>query len=340
MIAMSAKYARFVFCFLAFTCTILLPVLLLNFLVDPLWYFSGNRLGSLTESFNTRVSKAILIKRHAQRYDCVIFGPSVTTLLKAPKIRGSTSFNAAFGDARVEELPVYARYLKHLGLHAKTIIVDLTPRNFATTRPRLSRLPTFVEESRDPAPAIATYTSFRAFWFSLKSAMGWLPDPEVYDADFNCHLRPDIKRWPVAKIRAEFESYADFSPDALAPYEELLQVWPDARRVGIVSFIDASASVVWQDMGILDDYLRVNYTASKLFDSYYDFTAPSTITTDPSLSFDGLHYDAPNDLIADRISESENQFGIALHQMTYDDYRRSYLEAMAKNNPDRTMVMD
>jgi hypothetical protein len=332
---------RFFIAFVAFCLLMLFPVLTLNYLVDPLWYFSGNRLSPYSEPFNTRVSKLILIQDDAKKYDCVIFGPSVTTLLDPTKIRDANCFNAAFADGRVEEFPIYARYLKGLGLEPKKIIVDLTPRNFATTRPRLSKLPDFVANGTPPSPAIRAYASFDTFWFSLRSFLGVSQSAQVYDHRFVSHLKPDVPAWSHARRIEEFRSYADFSTESLSFYKELLAVWPSAEKIGIVSFVSASAVTTWREAGVLENYLNTSYAASKLFDSYYDFTAPSEITANDELTFDGLHFvEQPNRLMAERINGAENGSGIAVTGRTYESFHEAYLSSAREWAPKLTATND
>jgi hypothetical protein len=237
----------------------------------------------------------------------------------------------------VEEFPIYARYLKALGLEAKKIIVDLTPRNFATTRPRLSKLPDFVANGTSPSPAIRAYASFDTFWFSLRSVLGVTQSAQVYDRRFISHIKSDAPIRPHSKRVEEFRSYTDFSTESLSLYKELLAVWPNAKKIGIVSFVSASAVMTWQDAGVLQNYLTTSYAASKLFDSYYDFTAPSEITANDELTFDGLHFvEQPNRLMAERINGDENGVGIAVTGRTFESFYDAYLSSTREWAPKLT----
>lgn len=305
-----------------------------NLLADPLWYFAGNQLAPYNEPFNERVSKLNLLRTSAGQYDCVVFGPSVTTQLNAAKIRGHSCFNAAFSDARVEELPIYARYIKSLGLDAKLVIVDLTPRNLSVTRPRLLKLPEFIQSGNPPAPALRAYAAIDAFWFSLRSAVGLSRRETWYDAAFVKHLGASHPVSSRAAMLNRFRSYKSFDTDAFAGFQALLDVWPEARSIGLMSFVGAEAIVAWQDLGVLKTYIETSHRAAQMFDAYYDFTAPSDVTTDTTLSPDGLHYTAgPNDIMAARLSGENNGFGLDARHMTLAEFEAAYMDKVRERAP-------
>lgn len=322
---------RFIAVFGAVAMTTLTAVIAFNFLVDPLWYFGGNQLNSYNEPFNERVSKINLLSGNAKQFDCVIFGPSVTTQLDASKIRGHRCFNAAFSDARVEELPIYARYIKNLGLEAKLVIVDLTPRNLSTTRPRILKLPEFIQSGTPPASAIRAYAAVDAFWFSLQSALSLSNRETWYDAGFNKHLGDSYPKASHAVSLERFRAYGGFDTDSFARISELLAVWPEARSIGVMSFVGVEAIVAWQDAGMLDNYIATSHRAGELFDAYYDFTAPSEITTNPALTPDGLHFAAyPNDVIAARLNGENNGFGLDARHMPLAQFKAAYMEQVGE----------
>jgi hypothetical protein len=331
-----SQHASFLATFASVLMVALAGVLTLNILVDPLWYFSGNQLSETNEPFNERISKLNLLRRDPTAYDCVIFGPSVTTLIDQRKIEGYKCFNAGFSDARVEELAPYALYMKQLGLSAKLVIVDTTPRNFATTRPRLLiKLPEFISNGTPPVSALRAYMSVDTFWFSLRSIAGFGDDWVLYDANFIKHLSPSFETQSRQAIIEHFRSYGDFSSDAIPAYAELLSIWPDAKKIGIASFVAAEAALVWEEAGVLENYLRASYDASRLFDSYCDFTAPSKISVDPSQSPDGLHFLAePNALIATWISGHKSEVGVVPYEKTYASFRQDYVERLERFRPE------
>src|SRR3546814_14604320 len=99
----SAQAMRYLAAIAATAALCLAAALALNAAVDPLWYFSGNRLGATNFAFNERLSKANLIEGHERDYDCVIFGDSRATLLPEQKIAGYRCFNFAFSSGVVRE---------------------------------------------------------------------------------------------------------------------------------------------------------------------------------------------------------------------------------------------
>jgi hypothetical protein len=317
---------RYLSAFAGFVLLGLTPVVGLNLLVDPLWYFSGTRIGTYNYWLNDRTSKINLIRQNLHAYDCLIFGSSVGTLLDPTKIGGYKCFNAAFSAATAEELLVYAHYLKKLGVSPKLVIVQVDPADLGTPRPSTLEMPEFILKGRSPAPALLAYLSFDVFWFSVRSALGMLERDSWYTPEFIVRTRPG--RQPMTPTRAlEWDGQFDnFGREALAVYAELLDTWPEARKIGFVSFVNAWVVAAWQKESKLEAYLETIYAASELFDEFYDFSAPSNITVDLALTNDGLHFsESANDLIAARLSRHDSSLGLAVRRFSYAKFKDRYL---------------
>lgn len=326
MTGLARRQIQYLAAFAGFVVLSLTPILGLNLLVDPLWYFSGTRIGPKNDPLNERTSKINLIMRNRDSYDCLILGSSVTTLLDAREIRGYRCFNAAFSDARAEELVVYARYLRGLGVNPRLIIVDLGPADLMSPPPSDLQMPEFIRNGGSPAPAPFAYLSFDVFWFSIRSALGMVNHDRWYTREFVCRLTARADPLTPARALDTISHFQDFGRDSLAVYAELLDIWPQARKIGYISFVNAWVVAGWQKKGLLQLYLETAYKAADLFDEFYDFTAPSDITTDLTQSTDGLHYRSRAiDLIAARLSGDQNSPGFAVHERSYREFKEMYL---------------
>lgn len=305
----------------------LTPIIGVNLLVDPLWYFSGTRIGTHNYWLNDRTSKINLIRQNPDAYDCLILGSSVTALLNPKNIEGYRCFNAAFSAATAEELRIYARYLKSIGVTPKLVIVDLGPADLRAKRASTPEMPEFILEGRSPAPALVAYLSFDVFWFSIRSALGMLERGSWYTPEFIVRQVPPKKPMTPAGALAATGYFDEFGQEALAVYAELLDTWPEAHKIGYVSFVNAWVVTAWQKTGKLEQYLRTVYAASGLFDEFYDFSAPSDITIDLSLTNDGLHFsEVVNDFIAVRLSGQDSSLGLAVDGYSYAEFREAYLK--------------
>ena len=304
----------------------LTPIVGLNLLVDPLWYFSGTRIGTHNYWLNDRTSKINLIRQNLHAYDCLIFGSSVATLLDPTKIDGYKCFNASFSAATAEEMLVYAHYLKKLGVSPKLVIVQVDPADLRTARPSTLEMPEFVLDGRSPAPALLAYLSFDVFWFSVRSALGTLERNSWYTPEFIVRTRPPRQPMTPRLALEVTDRFDDFGRDALAVHAELLDTWPEARKIGYVSFVNAWVIAAWQKEAKLEAYLETIYAASHLFDEFYDFSAPSDITMDLTLTNDGLHFsESVNDLIAARLGGHASPLGLAVHACSYSAFKDHYL---------------
>jgi len=82
-------------------CVIAGLCLVINFLVDPLWYLRGNLVTGVNFAFNERIAKLNQLMPRMQDYDCLIVGSSRTTLLPERRFSGHHCFNLAFSGGRI-----------------------------------------------------------------------------------------------------------------------------------------------------------------------------------------------------------------------------------------------
>jgi hypothetical protein len=268
--------------------------LIINALVDPLWYFGGNAVTGINYAFNERMSKVNRLLPRLTDYDCLIFGSSTAALLPEKQIRGRHCFNLGFSAGIVSELLLYARYLRTRGSRPKLLIVGVDEFDFegSTTAPNV---PDFIIDGRDPPPFWRTYLSLDALDFSYRTLRGDYPNHRMFGRDLQSHIIPRRRAYqPPAHLTAEADP-PEFHPERADMYVELRRLFPEARALGFVAPTAAWTIAQLKLDGRLDSYLEALGHVSMAFDEFLDFGIPSDITVNTTNTFDGLHYiDAVN----------------------------------------------
>lgn len=311
--------------------------LLLNVLVDPLWYFSGNQLGPYNYAFNERLSKANLLRRLSGPVDCLILGSSRTTLLDPHQIHGRHCFNYAVSQAGLDDDLAIAQYAQRRGLQPHTIIQGLDGFLFSENQADThEQMPGFYAQAGVPPSAIASYMSVDALDFSLRTLRREAPNERYYDDRFVVHAVPNAGPYePEASLEVPDEltpdvSFNQFSLGPFVPRPELARfraLFPEAELIAYVPPVTVQYAAKLELAGTLDSYLAAIHDASRHFDAIYDFSVPSSVTRDPSNTYDGSHfYKDTNDRIARYLSSPPEPLtvGIAVHELSLDEYRRRF----------------
>lgn len=297
-----------------------------NWTIDPLWYGKGNRLTGRNFTFNERVSKTNLLSRsNPENYDCIIFGSSRVTLLKASFLEGERCFNYAFSAGRVEEFVEYAKHAKAQGVNPKKVYVGIDAFNFYD--PEVPRETVAVVNIQ---PAYKAYFSLDVVWFSTRTLLGISPYPRYYNENFESDV---IKNLPEFKpYLLERNTQGTCEASKVKFYEELREIFPKAEFIGYVPPI--SPWNIYNDLysrNLMDCYFESMYYLSQQFDATYDFSAPSTITATPKNTYDGDHYYPEiHEKIADIMQGKASDFGIRVDRHSFADYRDFYMTRMEK----------
>ncbi|HEY4343396.1 MAG TPA: hypothetical protein VGN05_03545 [Parvibaculum sp.] len=332
---MPAQAMRYLGMLAATAAVCLALALAVNAAVDPLWYFSGNRLGPVNYAFNERLSKANLIAGHEHEYDCVIFGDSRVTLLPEQKIAGYRCFNFAFSSGVVTEFIDYANWLKARGFAPKLIIVGVSAGDFRK-RKMPHNVPDFVRAGDNPPSPFIEYLSLDVLAMSWRSLFDSSPIDRSYDRDFRCQVAVTTPYDPKRPIRDLYSGPFD-EREPLTLYGKLRAVFPQAHYVGYAPPISAWAVSEYARIGWLPSYTRAFDDASSVFDRFVDYSLPSKITIDPANTYDGTHYSEDvNSLIAASLPDGPAAAGLDLTALSnmqiLDAYRarlREYSSALA-----------
>jgi hypothetical protein len=324
-----SKYApAYLATLIAAAVAVALAVFIANAVVDPLWYFGGNKVGTVNYAFNERLSKTNLFLSKKDRYDCVIFGDSRVTLLPENRIEGYKCFNFAFSAGKAAEAVAYARYLRANGFHPKLVIMGVPGAAF---RERIggTDIPQFIREEGAPKSPYLAYLSVDALSMSLQTLFGKSPLDRVYDREFICHVAPGAPAYDPAKPIRDLFAGRFVVKDRVSFYDEMRATFPDAVLAGYVPPISAWAIDAYAEKGWLDEYVEVLHLASTKFDRFVDYGVPSAMTIDKSNTYDGTHYSEPaNTIIARNLLNGGSDGSLNLKTMNVAEVRRAYAQRL------------
>lgn len=304
----------------------------LNLLVDPLWFFAGNRFDNNNYPFNERVSKLNHLLKHSEEYDCIILGSSRVTLLDQRQLDFGRCYNLSFSGGSVAEFIAFARYLQQQGVAPQTLVVGIDDFNFSQETMTLD-LPGFVAEKQPPDPLVRSYLSLTALGFSWRALYGSdedLPLPRYYDGQFICRIRENPPVYsPVGEIEKYDRLRERFRAERAAYYRELRSLFPEARFIAYVPPVSLWRTLGREQGGSLPGYLKAIYESAQFFDQAWDFSVPSAITADTRRTYDGSHYDlATNALIARTLNGESSEMRLKLTDLSYEAYRTAFYQRL------------
>lgn len=305
-----------------------LAVFAFNAAVDPLWHFGGNKIGKVNYAFNERLSKTNLFLSRQGEYDCVIFGDSRVTLLPEDEIEGYKCFNFAFSAGKAEEAVAYARYLRDKGFEPRLVVMGVPGTAF---RAKIggTDIPDFIREGDRPKPPYLAYLSFDAASMSWQTLFGKSPLDRVYDRSFVCHVAPGAPAYDPAKPIRDLFAGRFTGTQRVSFYDDLKEIFPEARLVGYVPPISAWAIKAYAEKGWLDEYVTALHLASRKFDRFLDYGVPSAMTVNTGNTYDGTHYsEEANAEIAEDLLEGEPDEALDLKSMSAEEMRRIYVERL------------
>lgn len=312
-------YSTYLTLTVTLTLVIIFFAFILNSLVDPMWHYGGNKLAQKNYVDNERISKTNHYLNTYSRYDCIILGSSKSTLLDSKHITSHRCFNFAFSAATANELVDYVKYINAKGKPPAVVIIGIDGRNFWRDQTP-SKSPDFILKLESPPQPWHDYLSLSALRFSLRTLLFKPPLPRYYGADFSPQIRTSPPYNPPSCVY-ESKSSRQYSLDNARHYDAIKKLWPNTTIIGYVSPISAwNFSQLYFD-NTLPSYTHTIYETAKIFDDFYDFSAPSPITSDASHSYDNEHYSLDvNKKIADVLMGKNTDWGAHLSSMDYAQY--------------------
>ena len=306
---------------------------ILNYLVDPLWFFGGNKLEARNFPFDERTARVAHFAASDRNFDCYILGASRVGMLNWHDFSGRNCFMVSFENASPSELVAYAEYVKrHAKRQPDLVIVGVDDTNFID-----------LADAHEVAAAVRddTIPHFWDYYFSadvakwsLKTILDAAPKARYYGKDLTGRIRADAGSLPILRMKVAPGRKWHMSLESVAQYAKFRQIFPKAHLVGFVTPVASMRIKQYQQAGLLPSYLTALHAVAGQFDEMYDFSIPSRITANPDLTYDGSHYQpAVYDMIAAAIQNHEPSFGITISGHTLADTTGLYASRLALYAP-------
>lgn len=286
---------------------------LLNVLIDPLWFFGGNKLQPKNFVFNERVAKTALLSRQPGHYDCIIFGSSRVTLINEKKIKGFRCFNYGVSAGTAVDSLYLARIAKKYVKDPRLILIGVEDFNWIRSRPLdSSKPPRPLSRMLETPSSIAYYFGLAALGMSVKTLLDLSPSPRFYDDNFTIKIRSGehALREGTADIGLDVfptaEQVGKNVDAAVQIFRRIRLEFPSSKVVGFVPF--TPIEVIRNNLAKIgiDNYLQSQIVLGSCFDEFWDFSVPSEVTSRREWIYDGNHfYPSANELLVSRIIEGE-----------------------------------
>lgn len=259
-----------------------------NYMVDPFWMSGGNKLAPRNYAFNERVAKANLLFSRGLKPSCILFGTSKTTIMRGDRLSDESCFNFGFGLGRGEEYLAFARYLKGQGIEPELIYVDLSRLGFLPAFEHPLDIPDFIRDGLAPPTSFLNYFSLDLLELSMRTMLLGSPYVRYYGPDLAIRLTNGWAPYDPPK-KIILDGSARFDPDKVEHFLQLRRIFPRARMIGWIP-----PHSPWNIAGdYMNDRKGQVETMRRLlpaFDEIFDFSAPSPVTMDTRLTYDGIHY--------------------------------------------------
>ena len=320
------------------TCSVILAAIgLLNYLVDPLWFFGGNKLEGRNFPFDERTARIAHFVTGKRDYDCYIFGASRVGMMNEHNFAGHNCFMVSFENGSPSELVSYAEYLKaHATREPTLVVVGVDDFDFID-QADAHDVPAFVRDGTIPH-FWEYYFSWDVAEWSLKTVFDLAPKPRYYGKDLTGQIRADAGSLPILRMTLKPGQKWHMSLKSVGQYARFRQLFPNAHLVAYATPIAASRVDFYRRSGLLPFYIKALHETSTRFDEMYDFSIPSAITANPNLTYDGSHYQpAVSDEIAAAIQKHEPSFGITVSGQSLEHMISLYDKRLALHGPRNDM---
>ncbi|MCG7495340.1 hypothetical protein MHO82_00515 [Vibrio sp. Of7-15] len=328
-------YKTQIFIFSCTSISIMLIVFVVNLLVDPLWYFNGNKVTDRNFAFNERVSKVNQFHNKKDNIDCLIFGSSRTTLIHESKFQDNTCFNMSFSAGRIDEFIQYSDYLlSYSNNKIDKVIISIEPQNYFSTIP--VSVPDFIHTMEKPDSFLSAYFSMDSFIYSLRTLVGLSPLEREYNKNFESVVNTSKKFNPDLELA---QTVSGFGNDLEGVSRQYLELASRYERENVIFYIPPISAWHVKDMddkGLLDYFLKSIHLISKEGFTIYDFSIVSDVTVNTKNTYDGSHYfPFVNERVVEVITgdnNGSNEFGLYVNGMTQDNYIAYHKNELGKLN--------
>jgi hypothetical protein len=264
----------------------------LNILVDPLWYLNGNVLQKNNYVFNERLSKTNLFYKNQNKYDCILFGSSISTTINASLFKKNKCFNYSFSAGGIEEYYLVLSYFyKKIKLNKVYIEIPNTTNIDHQTLAKFKK--SFPDiEITGFIPPIFTQ-SLLNIDESRSQNHAQIKAPNLPDFFYNSNAE--------AKPESFFFAYSS-SRVFIMSVKSLLKITDyknsyDQNFVGFVynktisKKIQKKKIIIDKNIKSRIEYLALfRYNLKNSLDNIYDFSLPTESANSYLYTYDGSHY--------------------------------------------------
>lgn len=267
-------------------------IFLINIFIDPLWYFEGNKLQKINYTFNERVSKTNLFYKKSFKYDCILFGSSISTTINTTLFKKNKCFNYSFSAGGIDEYYLILSFFNKK-INLKKVYIEIPVNiNFE----------------------IKTFKKLKENFPNIEF-IGYIPPVltrsllNTNDTRLNKQANIEAKHLPYFFYKPEIDSkpnnffYAYSSLKIFVMSIKSILGISDYRNaydkdfIGFVNNKNIQKKIIKKkiplDKSIIQKINKITnfrYSLEKYFDNIYDFSIPSININSNLFTYDGSHY--------------------------------------------------
>jgi hypothetical protein len=324
-----------------FGCALLLmlgSVGLVNYLVDPLWFYDHKlSLNQIQKPFNERQQKTNRLAFGNKTYDTLILGSSRMTYVSQDDFIGGKAFNYAVAMGSAKEFQQMIEYAESVnGKPFKTIILGL---DFFDTNLHIEGRPApigrYIEEVDEPFYRLKHLLSLDTLKISIENMVHSYSGEHYPDRSYNRQNVVDVEereleatRKRINGVLSRYENLNyEYDDTYKATLEHIVEQNPDSNIVALTTPITAVRFKTELDSPVVrSGYERWLRESVDVLGEVYHFNDINSITNDLSNYFDTNHfYPHVGRLVAHRVMEYPNpdipgDFGKLLTKQSIETY--------------------
>jgi hypothetical protein len=216
-----------------------------------------------------------------------------------------------------------------MGVAPKLVIIGVDEDSFIDY-PLPRDVPDFILKKERPPHAFASYLTYDALNFSIRTLLRKSMRPRYYNRDFVGDFLPDAHSFNSGRAKYYVRRRdGEYYSQNLKFYEQLHNALPDARFWGYVPPFSAYLYDEMEKTGALARYLNLIYIAQKQYHQFYDFSVPGKFTSGTENTYDGMHFDHDtNSDVINAINGQKFRHGINMKEMSLHEYLSAHKKAL------------
>jgi hypothetical protein len=332
------KYKKWTAVFGSSLFALLGSVWLINYLVDPLWFYD-HKLGinQIQKPFNERQQKTNRLTFQDETYDTLILGSSRMTYVSQYDFVDHDAFNYAVALGSIKEFPTMIEYAEQAnGKPFKTIVIGL---DFFDTNLRLQGRPApidyYIEQINEPFYRSKNMLSLDTLKISIENIRHSYSGEQYPERSYNRDNVVDVEKRELEKTQKRvsevLSKYENLDYEYDGTYKQALEKVaaqnPDSTIIALTTPITAVRFQTELDSPVVRaGYERWLRESVDVFGSVYHFNDINSVTNDLSNYFDTNHfYPHIGRLVAHRVieypdSDIPEDFGKLLTKQNIETY--------------------